>query len=64
MSKRLPHEWDEEGCCIHCNFDGAEDWWLNSRLRLEIGDDEYKAREKYGEFDAGKYCPKRTITKS
>ena len=22
------HEWDEDGCCIHCGFDGAEYlWW-------------------------------------
>lgn len=20
------HEWDDDGCCIHCGFDGAE-WW-------------------------------------
>lgn len=25
------HEWDEDGCCIHCDFDGAE-WhhWKHS----------------------------------
>lgn len=22
----LPHEWDEDACCIHCGFDGAE-WY-------------------------------------
>jgi len=22
-----PHEWDDEACCIHCGFDGAEHWW-------------------------------------
>ena len=22
------HEWDDDGCCIHCGFDGAEwHWW-------------------------------------
>jgi hypothetical protein len=25
------HEWDDDGCCLHCNFDGAEwHWWKNS----------------------------------
>ncbi len=23
-----PHEWDDDGCCLHCGFDGAEwHWW-------------------------------------
>lgn len=22
----LPHQWDEDGCCIHCGYDGAEAW--------------------------------------
>lgn len=22
------HEWDDDGCCLHCGFDGAEyAWW-------------------------------------
>lgn len=21
------HEWDDDGCCVHCGFDGAEYWW-------------------------------------
>jgi hypothetical protein len=22
------HEWDDDGCCTHCGFDGAEwNWW-------------------------------------
>ena len=26
-----PHEWDDDGCCIHCGFDGAEwHWWKHS----------------------------------
>ena len=25
------HEWDDDGCCVHCNFDGAEwHWWKHS----------------------------------
>ena len=56
---RLPHEWDDDGCCTYCGFDGAEDHWLKSRLRLEIGNDEFKDRRKHGEFDAGRFCPKR-----
>lgn len=24
----LQHEWDDDGCCLHCGFDGAEwAWW-------------------------------------
>lgn len=22
-----PHEFDDEACCVHCGFDGAEHWW-------------------------------------
>lgn len=22
-----PHEWDDDGCCVYCGFDGAEHWW-------------------------------------
>lgn len=26
--KRLPHTWDDDGCCTRCGFDGAEFvWW-------------------------------------
>lgn len=22
------HEWDDDGCCVHCGYDGAEYvWW-------------------------------------
>lgn len=25
------HEYDDDACCIHCGFDGAEwHWWKNS----------------------------------
>lgn len=25
------HEFDDDGCCVHCNFDGAEwHWWKHS----------------------------------
>lgn len=25
------HEWDDDGCCIYCGFDGAEwHWWKHS----------------------------------
>ena len=25
------HEFDDDGCCIHCGFDGAEwHWWKHS----------------------------------
>ena len=56
---RLPHEWDDDAICIHCGFDGAEDFHINNNLRLEIGEDEYKYRRDHGEFDVGRYCPKR-----
>jgi hypothetical protein len=26
--ERPRHEYDEDGCCIHCGFDGAEWSWL------------------------------------
>lgn len=26
--KQTTHEWDDDGCCVHCGFDGAEwEWW-------------------------------------
>lgn len=28
-AKLPPHEWDDDACCIHCGFDGAEWWWIN-----------------------------------
>lgn len=29
--QRSHHEWDDDGCCIHCGFDGAEwHWWKHS----------------------------------
>ncbi len=28
------HEWDEDACCIHCGFDGAE-WWHWKRNTYE-----------------------------
>lgn len=56
---RRPHEWDDDAICVHCGFDGAEDWWLNDRLRLEIGDDEFGYRKAQGEFDTGRYCTMR-----
>lgn len=24
ITTHFPHDWDEDGCCIHCNFDGVE----------------------------------------
>lgn len=24
MKQHAPHEWDDDGCCVHCGFDGAE----------------------------------------
>jgi hypothetical protein len=61
---RIAHEWDEDAICIHCGFDGAEDWWLNDNLRREIGDDEFKYRKAQGEFDAGRFCSKRPPVKA
>jgi hypothetical protein len=29
--ERIRHEWDDDGCCEHCGFDGAEAHWLRSR---------------------------------
>lgn len=55
----MRHEWDEDGMCIHCGFDGAESAWLLRNLRLEIGDDEFNYRKKAGEFDADYRCLKR-----
>ena len=27
----IKHEYDDDGCCIHCGFDGAEwYWWKTS----------------------------------
>jgi hypothetical protein len=54
---RPRHELDDDACCIHCGFDGAEDWWLTHQLRLEIGEDEYQYRKQQGEFD--RYCSKQ-----
>lgn len=28
------HEYDDDGCCIHCGFDGAE-WWHWKRNTYE-----------------------------
>ena len=39
--KTKQHEFDEDGCCKHCFFDGAEWWWDMRNRRLAIGEDEY-----------------------
>src|SRR5690349_12069366 len=59
VDNRPFHEWDDDACCIHCGYDGAEAWWLQSRLRIEIGDDEFNYRRSTGEFDSSTYCKKR-----
>lgn len=28
---RLRHEWDDDACCEHCGFDGAEAHWVRSQ---------------------------------
>lgn len=33
--QQLPHEWDDDACCIHCGFDGAEAWHLTKFCRQE-----------------------------
>jgi len=31
QQEQLHHDFDEDGCCIHCGFDGAEwHWWKHS----------------------------------
>ena len=27
MNDPQEHEWDDEGCCARCGFDGTEWWW-------------------------------------
>lgn len=29
--ERIRHEWDDDGCCERCGFDGAEAHWLRSQ---------------------------------
>ena len=48
---KLPqHEYDDDGCCIYCGFDGADHHWQQTVLRAEIGDDEFNHRRATGEF--------------
>jgi hypothetical protein len=28
---RIFHDWDEDGCCVVCGFDGVEAHWLRSQ---------------------------------
>ena len=32
----LPHEWDDDACCIHCGHDGAESWHLAKFCGYEL----------------------------
>jgi len=61
MNKKIPHDFDEDSVCRLCGFDGAENWWLNKNLRMEIGDDEFQYRIETGELDDGRFCKKRWI---
>lgn len=34
------HQYDEDGCCIHCGFDGAEwHWWKTSTYEGRADED-------------------------
>lgn len=30
----MSHEWDDDACCVHCGFDGAE-WWHGKHRTYE-----------------------------
>lgn len=34
QNRQYQHEWDEEGICVHCGFDGAE-WWHWKHMTYE-----------------------------
>lgn len=34
LTEPLCHEWDDDGCCIRCGFDGAE-WWHWKHMTYE-----------------------------
>jgi len=56
MSKQLMHDYDDNGICRRCGFDGADHAWQMMVLRSEVGDDEVNHRQSMGEFDFAKYC--------
>ena len=37
---RLPHEWDDDACCIHCGHDGAESRHLVQVAGYELTDED------------------------
>lgn len=47
------HDFDDDGCCVHCNFDGAEfHWWKHSTYEGRAQPD---ARQPHcTEHDAGR----------
>lgn len=39
QNQYLPHEWDDDGCCVHCGFDGAEHWhWVHNTYEGRAAD--------------------------
>lgn len=56
MSERLPHEFDDDACCIHCGFDGAEEWWLRVACTPDY------AREPIPDY--ARWCEKRNEASS
>lgn len=48
----MAHEFDDNGVCIKCGFDGAEAY----HLKAEIGADEYRYRVQSGEFRHENIC--------
>lgn len=51
MTDRLPHELDDDGCCIHCGADLAEEWYLRVYCTPEW--------ERAPEPEWVKHCQKR-----
>lgn len=37
---QMGHEWDDDGCCIYCDFDGAEwHWWKHRTYEGRASDE-------------------------
>ena len=55
--KPLQHEWDDDGCCIHCGFDGAEwSWWKRNTYEGRASDAKQpacKTLDTYASIGAG-----------
>lgn len=53
----MRHDFNDDGVCRNCGYDGAADYAELTNLRHEIGDDEYAARKASAEFDFHYRCP-------